>query len=184
MQSWNLKFRANCDTKAGTMTMNDAERRKNWDDAILKWKAGGEHPLRHHPHAVRCDGADGCYTVAPVRDLADPDCYKKRYCADHLPQRKRVEENMAVFSESDLRFLKTIGVDTTPTTFADKRMELARRIAKHEPPGLPPIPDNTRGATMTTEQLAAKVLQDVKQMAAAEKAEVRRQFDGIFADAD
>lgn len=44
------------------------------------------------------------------------------------------------FTKKDLEFLKRIGIDATPT-FADDRMELARRIAEHAPPGLPPIPD-------------------------------------------
>ena len=66
----------------------DAELQKCWDTALAKWKAGEcEHPLAHHPHAVRCDGAEGCFTVAPIRDLSAPDCYSKRYCPDHLPKR-------------------------------------------------------------------------------------------------
>jgi hypothetical protein len=61
---------------------SDAELQKFWDDAISKWKAGGEHPLACHPLAVRCDGMEGCWTVAPIRILPD---YSKRYCSDHLP---------------------------------------------------------------------------------------------------
>jgi hypothetical protein len=65
----------------------DAQLQQFWDEAIARWKAGREHPLARHPLAVRCDGAEGCYTVAPIRDLSSPDCYKKRYCVDHLPKR-------------------------------------------------------------------------------------------------
>jgi len=66
---------------------SDEELQKYWDDAIAKWKAGGEHPLAHHPYAVRCDGAEGCYTTAPIRCLWSPDCYSKRYCFEHLPMK-------------------------------------------------------------------------------------------------
>ncbi len=60
---------------------------------------------------------------------------------------------MKRFTKSDLSFLKSCGVETKglrparecrlecqqifEPTFAEQRMELARRIAKHTPPGIP-----------------------------------------------
>jgi hypothetical protein len=68
----------------------DAELQEFWDESIAKWKAGlAEHPLAHHPLAVRCDGAEGCYTVAPIRILPD---YTKRYCPDHLPTETEAQQ--------------------------------------------------------------------------------------------
>lgn len=42
----------------------------------------------------------------------------------------------------------------------------------------------TKQIVFTTEQLAEDAIQTVKQMSPQENAEVRRQFDGIFAEAD
>lgn len=42
----------------------------------------------------------------------------------------------------------------------------------------------TKQIIFTTEQLAEDAIQTVKQMTPQEKAEVRRQFNGIFVDAD
>jgi hypothetical protein len=70
----------------------DAELQKFWNDFVAKWTACDEHPLARHPHAVKCDGAEGCWTVAPIRDLSDPNCFKKRYCHEHLPPRRAPNE--------------------------------------------------------------------------------------------
>jgi hypothetical protein len=64
---------------------SDKELQSRWEAAISRWKAGGKHPLAQHPHAVRCDGFPGCYTVAPIRVLPD---YSKRYCFQHVPPDK------------------------------------------------------------------------------------------------
>jgi len=62
----------------------DTQLEAYWDWAIARWKAGEtEHPLAHHPLAVKCDGFPGCFTVAPIQILPN---HSKRYCADHLPQ--------------------------------------------------------------------------------------------------
>jgi len=66
---------------------SEAELQEFWDEAIARYRAGGEHPLARHPNAVRCDGAKDCWTVAPIRDLSLPNPYAKRYCFEHLPKR-------------------------------------------------------------------------------------------------
>lgn len=81
------KFLAHCRIRSEP---TPDELQKSWDDAMAKWKAGGEHPLARHPHAVRCDGVEGCWTVAPIRDLSTPDCYSKKYCGEHLPRTEKI----------------------------------------------------------------------------------------------
>lgn len=82
------------------------ELQKYWDDAIARWKSGGEHPLAKHPLAVRCDGYPGCYTIAPIRILPD---YAKRYCFEHLPTENRGSGN-ALMTPFDRHFLRSLHV--------------------------------------------------------------------------
>lgn len=66
-----------------TTEPTDEELQAFADEAIRRWQAGeAPHPLEGHPLAVRCDGAEGCWTVAPIRDLRNPG---KKYCYLHLP---------------------------------------------------------------------------------------------------
>ena len=78
-----------------------------WNDAMLEWLAGGEHPLAHHPLAVPCDGKEGCFTVAPIRDASIP---KKRYCGWHLPTKPKSTDTQA---DPTLQMLKEYGLPVT-----------------------------------------------------------------------
>jgi hypothetical protein len=72
------------------MTASPSELQAFYDEAIRRWQAGeAPHPLAGHPLAVPCDGAEGCYTLAPIRDLSQP---TKRYCWLHLPKQDENEE--------------------------------------------------------------------------------------------
>ena len=68
------------------------------------------------------------------------------------------------FSPSDKKFLKSAGVSAEPT-FEETRLELAKRIAKHQAPGQP-VKLNPDAARLELIRLAMKKL-----LAAAEARE-------------